>query len=153
MRVTPKVRSDHSLRKLYLTRELSNDVNEEKQTHFEVRVFANLIADLEVFVTSPTIDPDYLRCLKPYKDGIWEIRSTRERPQIRTFGVFAAKDTFIGTHYKLRDYLGGKDNEQWKIQMQRTKKIWNDLFPEYTYKTTNDPNKLFTGALDAKHFE
>ena len=101
--VTPKVPSDQSLRKLYLTRELYDEVYEDKNSLFEQEMFANLIADLEVFVTSKTIDLQYLWCLEPSKKGIWEIRSTRQEPQIRIFGVFAAKDNFVATHYKLRD--------------------------------------------------
>ena len=151
--VTPTVPGDRSLRKLYMTGELYDEVYEEKESRFEQKMFANLIADLEVFVTSNTIDHYYLWCLEPRKEGVWEIRSTREEPQIRIFGVFAAKDIFVATHYKLRDDLGGsKDSSQWKREINRTKKIWCDLFPAYTHKKTNDPHQLFTGALDEKYF-
>ena len=150
--VTPKVPSDRSLRKLYLTRELFDKVYEEKEGLSEIEMFANLIADLEVFVTSETIDPDYLWCLEPSQDGIWEIRSKRQEPQIRVFGVFAAKNIFVGTHHKLRGDLGNKNSEQWKIEIRSAKSIWRNLFPAYTHKKTNDLNQLFTGALDEKYF-
>ncbi len=150
--VTPMVSSDRSLRKLYLTGELFDKVYEEKECLFESEMFARLIADLEVFVVSEMIDPDYLWCLEPPKDGIWEIRSTRQEPQIRVFGAFAVKDIFVGTHYKLRDELGSKQSGQWKKEIMCAKRIWTSLFPAYTHKTTNDPNKLFTGALDEKYF-
>lgn len=135
-----------------MTTELFDKVYEENEDSNKATIFANLIADLEVFVTSPTIDPKYLWLLRPSKQGIWEIRSTRQRPQIRVFGVFAAKNIFVGTHHKLRDDLGGIDNEQWKIEIGCAKKIWRDLFPAYSHKKTNDPNQLFTGALDEKYF-
>jgi len=151
--VTPMVPSDRLQRNLYLTEELFNEVYEDKQYHHEIKMFANLIADLEVFVTSDTIDPNYLWLLEPHKDGIWEIRSTRQELQIRVFGAFAAKDIFIGTHYKLREDLGRKDNEQWKIQIKFAKKVWSSLFPAYTHKKTNDRNQLFTGALDENYFK
>ena len=150
--VTPKVPSDRSLRKLYLTKELFDKVYEEKEGLSEIEMFANLIADLEVFVTSETIDLGYLWCLEPSKDGIWEIRSTRQEPQIRVFGVFAAKNIFVGTHHKLRGELGNKNSEQWKIEIRRAKSIWRNLFPAYTHKKTDDLNQLFTGALDEKYF-
>ena len=150
--VHPRVMSDLPLRHLYLTRELFDEVYEEKKSSIEKKMFANLIADLEVFVTSLTIDPAYLRCLEPPKDGIWEIRSTRQHPQLRVFGAFAAKDIFIGTHFKQRDELGSKDSEQWKIEIRNAKSIWIDLFPAYTHKTTTDQNRLFTGALNESYF-
>lgn len=151
--VTPKVLSDKSLRKLYLTRELYDTVYEDKESLIEQEIFSNLIADLEVFVTSSTIDPYYLWCLEPRKEGIWEIRSTRPKYQIRIFGAFAAKDIFIATHYKPRDDLGSKHSGQWKPEIKRTQRTWNDLFPAYTHKKTNDPNQLFTGALNEKYFK
>ena len=150
--VYPRVWSDWPIRDLYLSRELFDEVYEEKKSSIEEKMFANLIADLEVFVNSPTVDPAYLRCLEPPKDGIWEIRSTRQYPQLRVFGAFAAKDIFIGTHLKQRDELGSKDSEQWKIEIKHAKSIWNGLFPAYTHKTTTDQNRLFTGALNESYF-
>ena len=151
--VTSKVPSDRSLRKLYLTRALYDEVYEEKESRSEQKKFAYLIADLEVFVTSNTIDPYYLWCLEPRREGVWEIRSTRNIPQIRIFGVFAAKNIFVATHHRLRDDLSvSKDINQWKPQINRTKRIWRDLFPGYTHKKTNDSHQLFTGALDEKYF-
>ncbi len=151
--VTPRVPSDQTLRKLYLTRELFDEANEEKESLSEIEMFQNLIADLEVFVTSNTIDPGYLWCLEPTRDGIWEIRSTRQEPQIRVFGVFAAKDIFVGTHYKLREELGDKNSGQWRKEIRYAKSIWRSLFPAYSYKTTSDLNQLFTGALNGRYFK
>ena len=151
--VTPKISSDRPLRNLYLTEELFDEVYEEKEDSHEIEMFARLIADLEVFVTSDTIDPGYLWCLEPARDGVWEIRSTRQEPQIRVFGVFAAKNIFVGTHHTLRGDLAKKDSKQWKIEIRRAKGIWRRLFPAYTHQKTKEPNQLFTGALDEKYFK
>ena len=150
--VVPRVSSDQLIRRLYLTKQLYAKVYEEKETESEKKMFENLKADLQVFVSSNTIDPKYLWCLRPPENGIWEIRSTRQRPQIRVFGAFAAKDVFIGTHYKLRDELGKIDSRQWEMEIARTKTIWTDHFPTYTHKKTTDQKQLFTGALDEKYF-
>ncbi len=147
--VVPWVSSDRLQRRLYLTKELHDEVYGEEQNSRESEMFANLIADLEVFVTSDTIDPDYLRQLAPPKEGVWEIRSTRSFPQIRVFGVFAFKDCFIGTHYRHRDNLKGK---QWQKEIKLTKDIWNRLFTGYTHKKSSSRNQLFTGALDEQYF-
>ncbi len=150
--VIPMAPSDRLLRSLYLTRELYDEVYEEKESLIEQKMFSILIADLEVIVNSDTIDPQYFRCLEPRKAGIWEIRSTRQEPQIRIFGAFAAKNIFIATHYKLRDELGRKHSGQWELEIKHTQRTWSELFPAYTHKKTSDRNQLYTGALDEEYF-
>lgn len=151
--VMPLVKSDRSIRQLLLVEDLYKEIYEEKEEIVDVETFANLIADLEVFVTSETIDPNYLWCLKPKKNGVWEIKSKRPCPQIRIFGVFADKDIFIGTHLESRDDLGSIGSQQWKIAIRTTISIWDKLFPGFTHKKTSDVKNLITGALDGQYFK
>src|ERR1700735_2105975 len=60
-----------------------------------------LRADLESFVVGLTLHPSYLFLLSPTREGVWEIRSTRQDPSIRVLGRFAARDVFIATNYAL----------------------------------------------------
>lgn len=119
----------------------------------EVERFAQLEADLADFVTSPTLDPQYLKSLWPPRDGIWAIRSVRPRPSIRVLGLFAAKDKFVATNFALRKELGEFDSHEWRTEKRRAKAIWRQLFLGYPYIPGRDLDKLFLGAINGKYFK
>jgi hypothetical protein len=147
----PIAARDRKLRSMYLTRPLFEAMNNPAAEHVER--FARLEADLEVFVTSPRIDPGYLKGLWPPRDGVWAIRSVRPRPSIRVLGFFPMKDRFIATNYALRNDLGAFDSRQWKTEMKRATHVWRRLFPAYPFVSSRDAHDLFTGALNGTYFK
>lgn len=148
----PRLSADPCIRRMYLTSELYEDLYKDRSNDSEIRIFAELEADLELFVISETLDSDYLTLLRPETEGVWEIRSTRPTPQIRVFGMFAARDCFIATNYADRDYLGDADSYQWKNEIRLAKETWRNLFPGYTHMKTRDRNRLFSGGLNEQYF-
>ncbi len=152
VQLSPRVLSDPNLRSLYLTPELHEEVFRSRADDKEIERYARLQADLEVFITSETLDPKYLYGLSPASEGIWEIRSVRPRPSIRVFGMFAVKDRFIATHSALRNPLGGWKSWDWAVEIRRTKAIWRNLFPSHGPITSTDMNELITGALNERYF-
>jgi len=136
---------------MYLARPLYEAISNPAAEHVER--FARLEADLEVFVTSPRIDPGYLKGLSPPQEGVWAIRSVRPSPSIRVLGFFAMKDRFIATNYALRNELGAFDSKQWKTAMKYATWVWRRLFPAYPFVSSQDANDLFTGALNGTYFK
>lgn len=148
----PFVSTDIKIRSMYLRRELHHDIFRNRRHEKDIERFAQLQADLDMFLTSTTIDPQYLYGLTPISDGVWEIRSKRPRPSIRVFGLFSSKDTFIATHYKERAGLGGWNSAEWKIEIRRSLAIWRQLFPAYQPINSDDINQLISGAIDEQYF-
>jgi hypothetical protein len=124
----------------------------EGDPSWELRI-AQLQADLEVFVEGRSIDPKYLFLLYPMRDGVWEIRSVRDRPSIRVLGLFACKDVFIATNHALREDLGDWNSREWKAVQREARAEWRRLFGAYDPQITTDIRELVTGALDGKYFK
>lgn len=135
---------------MYVTKELHLAITAPAPE--DVERFAQLEADLADFVTSPTLDPQYLKCLWPPRDGVWAIRSVRPKPSIRVLGLFAAKDKFVATNLAIRKELGEFESEEWRIARRRAKAIWRKLFHVYPYIPGRDRNKVFSGAINEQHF-
>lgn len=148
----PMPRRAPRIRKMYVADRLHLALMEAKPTIEETRRFAQLEADLAVFVNSPTIDPKYLFGLWPPRDRVWEIRSVRPKPSIRVLGRFAAKDEFVAIHYVLREDLGGWNSREWKIEKQRAKTEWTNLFYPYDAVDEQDIHNLVSGAINGKYF-
>ncbi len=112
-------------------------------------------ADLDVFVTSETIDPKYCFWLTPRHDRVWEIRSVRDEPSVRILGLFAEQDVFIATNMERRDNLGGFESEQWKLAKRNALVKWRHVFANYEPigEDGDGPNKFFTGALPGQYFK
>ena len=136
---------------MYLCRELYEAIRNPAPA--DIERFARLEADLATFVTSPTIDPGYLKGLWPAREGVWAIKSTRPSPSIRVLGFFAEKDSFVATNHALRSELGKFESRQWRDQKRRAGVIWRRLFPTYQFNASRDVNELFTGAINGDYFK
>lgn len=75
--------------------------------------------------------PRFLKPLCPPPDGIWEIRFTDPRVQVRLFGRFAKPDTVIGTKFHTRQMLGRKGSRDWQSAMSNCESRWQELFPSF----------------------
>lgn len=148
----PARQGDSARRALLLSGEL-NDALHTMTDHpdWEARRGA-LRADLEFFVTSPTIDPKYLFHLYPARDCIWEIRSVRENPSIRVLGAFAAKDVFIATTFTTREALGGWQSREWRTIKRRASAQWRTLLQPYKPVFGTSAAIHITGALTDAYF-
>jgi hypothetical protein len=145
----PMPHREKRLRSMYLSSELYQGISNPPPDDTER--FARLEADLATFVTSPTIDPGYLKGLWPRRDGIWAIRSVRPSPSIRVLGLFAEKDRFVATNYAVRSELGGFESKQWREAKRRAGVIWRRLFPTYPFNSSREVNDLFTGAINGNY--
>jgi hypothetical protein len=151
--VLPLAAGETTRRAMFVTEELQVVLQSPTgDVEWEERV-ARLQADLEVFVTSPTIDPSYLFLLFPARDKVWEIRSTRDAPSIRVFGFFANIDVFIGTNFGYRADLGSWESREWKESKRCAGARWRQLFNGYQPRPEIDAKLLVTGALDGRYFK
>ena len=142
-------------RALYLSRELWDEIEGGDDASFTAERKAQLRADLEVIVSSRTIDPKYCYWLTPQHDCVWEIRSTRDDPSTRILGCFAAQDVFVATNMQRRDLLGGWDSEEWKLAKRNALVIWRKILYTYPPMGANGEqiDDFFTGALQGKYFK
>ena len=146
------LRAGRKKRRLYVEATLYEEIVVERDDLEMMDRYTKLEADLNVFVTSQTINPHYLYLLSPTRDKVWEIRSVEPKPQLRVFGFFAAKDTFVATNHEYRDELGGFDSAIWRREKRRALAIWRNLFNSYNPIDTIVVGDLVTGAIDGKYF-
>ena len=150
--LTPKSSSDSRFRQLYLTDRFREELFKDRTTAAETQRFADLEADLEVFVNRRLLEPHYLYRLSPKGCGVWEIRSAHD-PQIRVFGMFMLKDTLVVTHYVQRDVLGARTSDEWKTEIRYCQTFLRNLFPSYTPIKSIDVNKVISGATNESYFK
>lgn len=150
--LVPLARTAPRLRLMYLTSEVFDVLNRPRTITEEIERYAQMEADLGEFVTSRTLDPKYLFLLSPVRDSVWEIRTVRPEPGIRTMGLFAARDLFVATNYASRDELPGWNTPEWKNAKKRARTEWRNLFPGHDPMQETDVKKLVTGAIDGKYF-
>ena len=149
--IRPKLPRDRELRKLYLYHELYQEIRRDREDEFEDEKYAALEAELETFIISPTLDSNYLRHLRPKREGIWAIRSRNPEPQIRVFSMFAERNCLISFNMADRPDLDD-DDAVWNYEMNRAKHLWRSLFHNaYHWMKTDKPNKLFSGAIDERY--
>lgn len=139
-------------RQLYLDQRLFDEIVAERDDLDLMDRFAELEADLAQFITSPTLHDGYIKQLSPSRDVVWEIRSVEPEPQLRVFGLFAAKNVFVATHYEDRNHLGSFESQAWREEKRRARTIWNQLFNAYHPFDAEDIHGLLDGAIDGKYF-
>ena len=147
------LRAGKKKRSLYVESTLYDEIMKDRDDLELMERYVNLEADLNVFVSSPTVDPHYLYLLSPKGDKVWEIRSAKPDPQLRVFGFFASKDVFVATHHEYRSELGDFDSMEWKREKRRALAIWRKLFSAYKPMAYTDITDLVTGAIDGKYFK
>lgn len=149
----PKAKGATSYRVLLIADRLQRVLEKiTEDTEWEERV-GWLIADLEVFVTSQFLRPEYLFCLYPRSKGVWEIRSVQHDPSIRIFGLFAMKDVFVATNFALRSDLGEWESQEWKRERRNATAEWNGLMQPYNPVYASTEKEVISGALDGKYFK
>jgi hypothetical protein len=147
----PRLTRDAKRRRMYVSHELYQAMSTPAES--EIEIFARLEATLTDFVTSKTLDPNYIRGLYPARDGVWAIRSVEPHPSIRVLGLFPLKDVFVATNFAKRKELGGFESKEWRAARRRAKTVWRQLFTPYPYLDTRDVNQLFSGALNGNYFK
>lgn len=76
------------------------------------------------------------------KESIWDFRIRDPQPQVRVFGLFAAKDTFVALHYAPRNNL------DFKAAAATTKQQWTDLFGDLPPVTGDDINDYISDKYE-----
>lgn len=141
-----------SKRRLYVPPELWLPLNGVDLTGEEIKWFASLRADLEVFVTGARIDRGYLKRLWRPSDGVWEIRSVRPRPQIRVLGAIPLKDWFVATNFANRDDLGDWGSREWRDVKVRSKAIRQTICLSYSMLSGSSINDYVSNAIAGNYF-
>ena len=78
----------------------------------------------------------YFAPVGPVDLGIWDIRSMSPLPQIRCFGAWAEKDTFVALTWQWRD-----DINDFASEAKQCRQDWDELFaphPPYKGKSIHD---------------
>lgn len=159
VQLAPHVAADKLIRKMYLTAELNELIASYQGMDYDAATseqkeaisrFAKLKADLDMFLTRPEIDPEYMKQLDPAGKGVYEIRSVRPKPSIRVFGRFIDKNIFVATHIAERKELGGWKSYEFKQEIAACRKIWGTIFPNHQAKEGCTLSSLVTGGHDEK---
>jgi hypothetical protein len=144
----PKAAGATIRRALFVGERLWAELNSpEGDEEWEDRI-GRLRADLEIFVTEPSITARYLFLLYPAADAVWEIRSVRDRPSLRVLGLFSDTDIFITTNNARREDLGGWQSREWKNVKRSARAVWRHLFPTYGPKLARNVNEVCSGATN-----
>ncbi|MEZ5490904.1 MAG: hypothetical protein R3F50_11380 [Gammaproteobacteria bacterium] len=150
--VVPRSSRDLRLRRLYLSESLWLELRAPRSSEAEIQRFADLEADLEVYVNRRQLGPEYLFGLSPRGCGVWEIRSVWD-PHIRVFGMFMGKDLFIATHLEMRNDLGPFESQDWIRAKRETKAKIRNLMGPYNPIIDSDVNNLVSGAMNGQYFK
>ena len=151
----PRSNQPMRYRALLMTERFQQEISEASEEYLDKVRRGELRADLETFITQPTLDHKYLFWLHPLTDCVWEIRSVREEPTIRVLGFFPEKDVFIATNINRRDELGGWESEAWKQAKRDALAQWRVIFHTYQPlgKNGEDTDDFFSGAIPGKFFK
>jgi hypothetical protein len=128
----------------WLWKELNSPEGDEE---WERRI-AVVRADLEVFVTQPTINPKYLFLLFKAVEGVWEIRCMRPLPSIRVLGLFPMQDVFVSTNFARREALGGWNSRAWRDVKVMARAMWRKLFMTQKPIITVNVSEVCSGATN-----
>src|SRR2546423_2403163 len=93
--------------------------------------------------------PRFLKPLCPPPPGIWEIRFTDPRVQLRLFCRFAEPNTLIGTRFHTRKMLGNKGSKDWKAALKQCERTWDTLFPNHDAYSASSVDQYVTENCDA----
>ena len=109
------------VRALFVSQEVLSDVQEPFPANFTGRRLGQFRGTLDAFTrgnwVSIASDPyakkpwAYFAPVDPVDLDIWDIRSISPLPQIRCFGAWAEKDTFIALTWKWRDDINSFSDE------------------------------------------
>lgn len=92
--------------------------------------------------------PRFLKPLDPPPRGIWEIRFTEPRVQLRLFCRFPEPDTLIGSKFHTRSMLGDKGSKDWKGALDKCEKKWESLFPNTPTFSSQNIHEYVTENCD-----
>jgi hypothetical protein len=149
----PKRPADPARRALLLSEEVYAALTADRADPADKLRFGELRADLEHFVTSPTLDGKYLFLLYPSPDRVWEIRSVRSEPSIRVLGFIAAQDVFVAMTYARREDLAGWQSREWKQIKRRAGAQWRAMFDPYQPRSGINPAEHISGVLSGKFYK
>jgi hypothetical protein len=141
------------LRALFVTERLQALLDGRTTDEITEERFGALRADLEVFVTQPTLFPHYLFWLTPRHDVVWEIRSVEDVPSLRVLGRFADFDVYVGLTIEERAELEGWNSHQWKRAIRTCIQRWGTAFAGYQSHSGGKADDFFSGAISVRYFK
>lgn len=129
----------------HLSSETSELIGRERQ--------GTLRADLESFVSLPTIGPGFVKLLQPRRDGIYALRSKSGIPEesIRVLGRFVDRDAFIGTSIHRRCDLGEFESCDWREAKRTANAVWRSSMLSYDFLRVS-VNGAVSGLIQRSRF-
>lgn len=145
-------------RAVYVTQSVNQLVSgpwvDQPEENFGRRVGAHLVSFIEdefivVRVGPPAADKSQVARLEPQRDVV-ELRCLSGQPSVRIFGGMAAKDCFVGLHWKPRYELKNYGSPQWIAAIAECRALWTEYLPLHGPLTGGVfPDDYFTGAIPA----
>jgi hypothetical protein len=130
---------------------LSKDLYERTLEPWDNEPFALLRALMETFVNGGWVSMRFppskdvsanLALLCPEEDAVWEMRSRESDPQLRVFGHFAHRNTFVALTWDERPQLS--THEHWEYAIKNCQAQWRKLLPSYRPTKGANPNDFLS---------
>lgn len=131
----PVVPGEELPRTIYVSAAVFGDVNSPWGNNEESLRLSQFRATLDMFSQGRKITVSenpfkkrgktMLSRVDPVGNEVWDIRCIAPRPQIRCFGRFASKNTFVALSWTDRDILN------WKEEVEHCVAEWNRFFAPY----------------------
>ena len=128
VRLKPLV-PDFEYRRLYLVSGLYSEIMDNDGDDEHSQRMAALRASLEIFITSSTLDRNYIKFLDPESKGVIEILNKRPKPSLRVFGMFIEEKKLLLTHFAIRKQLGGWKSYPFKQEIQKCRQTRSHILP------------------------
>jgi hypothetical protein len=142
----PPIDGGELVRALFVSQEVLDSVQPPFPENFDGYRLGKFRGTLDVFTRGSwiSIASDayvkkpwaYFAPVDPFDLGIWDIRSMSPLPQIRCFGGWAEKDTFVALTWRWRDHI-----EDFADEAKQCRREWDRLFaptPPYKGKSIDD---------------
>lgn len=134
----PTISSDSAVRWIFCSKEVWTALNGPWRSTDEQSNMGRARGALDAFVTGKIIavrlPPSkniraHLAMLSEAEEEVWEFRCRDPSPQVRIFGRFADKDTFIALLSKYKTELANDDD--YLAAKEDCKREWRVYFPSY----------------------
>lgn len=136
--LTRQLPSDSSSRWVFCSKEVFDGLHGPWTTLGEATNMGRARGTLDAFITgrlvSVRVPPSknvraHLALLDDASEEVWEFRCRDPNPQIRIFGHFAEKDTFIA--FLIRRKPDVVTDDEYLVAKEECKRQWRTYFPSY----------------------
>lgn len=133
----PPADGGECVRTLFASEEVFSSVSKPFPENFYGHRLAQFRGTLDTFTTGGWVSIAshpytkkawaYFAPVDPVRLAIWDIRSLAPEPQIRCFGAWAEKDTFVALTWQYRD-----DIQSFSEEATECRRVWDKFFPDHS---------------------